>query len=56
MIPARKRRTGNKKTNTMRRVNMEYFKLNNSTQMPMAGIGVFTFSLSFIPQSTRVSW
>lgn len=23
---------------------MEYFKLNNDTQMPMAGIGVFTFS------------
>ena len=23
---------------------MEYFKLNNGTQMPMAGIGVFTFT------------
>ena len=28
----------------MRRVNMEFFKLNNGTQMPMAGIGVFTFT------------
>ena len=23
---------------------MEYFKLNNGIQMPMAGIGVFTFT------------
>ncbi len=30
----------------MRRVNMEFFKLNNGTRMPMAGIGVFTFTPS----------
>ena len=26
---------------------MEFFKLNNGTQMPMAGIGVFIFDPSF---------